>query len=568
VCEMPAPSFERSHATKFVAGDSVWRPPRKESSQSDSTLVQQDSVDRPGHPSEVHRAAANARMHGRRSGSDRSSSFGGASSDMMNTTMILQEHLVDSGESGVVAVVMHLLGLKEFRLAIRRERDRRSREDFVHPRPRVHRLATSVSFEVVIGLVMCVNAVLIGIQTSIAETEDETVFYDVAEQVFTLVFTAEAAIRILSDGWTWLFSPTNFWDIVLVIFTGVIPMWFLKPLGVNSDAFRLLSVVRVLRMIKLVRMVRMVPLFHILYHLMIGLLGSVRMLLFTYLILGVLLYILAVFSVSWVGRGESFRNDSIAQEYFQTVPKAVLTLLQVFTCDWTSMARVLKAKSWAIVGVCVSVILVLTLVLSNLITAVICNAAIDQAKDDEEILARQKRDALAAEIRDLQDLFSEIDEDQSGKLSKDEYTRATQENPRVKMKLQILGIGPQETEDIWELLPQDGHGQISAHDFAETMHALQGDAKAKDTFGVLWRLQHTNARIERLWQRLQKHGSEAIALKGLATCLDKDVGSLMRDLTEMVAFLGTCVPCEPVRLQEEDIIKFTSGLGEVAQELW
>mmetsp|Transcript_107338 Transcript_107338/g.334551 ORF Transcript_107338/g.334551 Transcript_107338/m.334551 type:complete len:568 (+) Transcript_107338:108-1811(+) len=468
-------------------------------------------------------------------------------------------------EKGIVRVVLRVLRMDKLMAMVQKERDRRSGDDFVHPFPWAHSVVKSVAFEAAIGVLMCINAILIGFQTS--ADDDDVPLFDIAEHVFTTLFIVEVIFRMLADGWIWIFQLTNFWDVALIIFTSVLPMWILKPIGVQSDAFRLFSVIRVLRMIKLVRMVRMVPLFQILYSLVSGLLGSARLLLFTYVLMGIVLYILAVFSVSWIAKDDTLQDDALAQEYFSTVPAAIFTLLQVLTCDWTSVARPMLEKSPVVVVICVIVIMVVTLVVLNLITAVICNAAIDRRKDDEELEARAKRDMLSIEIKALQDLFLDLDDDQSGALSKDEFMKAAHFNKTVSQKLRLLGVNPGEEEEIWNLL-NDGSDEIKVEVFADTMRALQGDAKAKDSFALARRLHRTDLRMEKLTERVQAMLSQAQDLQRQATDVHREVGYMFVGIHEMMASLAFCIPKTTAKREEVEVVSLGKRLGEHATMLW
>merc|ERR1719333_1770031 len=117
----------------------------------------------------------------------------------------------------------------------------------------------------------------------------------------------------------------NFADFTLIVMTGIVPMWIFGPLGIKSNAIRMLQVLRVLRLIKLVRMVRTVPMFRIFWTLIRGLLDSGRTLLWTYVIILSVLYIFAIFGVYLIGKDSAFDDDpeakDLADEFFGDVPK-------------------------------------------------------------------------------------------------------------------------------------------------------------------------------------------------------------------------------------------------------
>uniref|UniRef100_A0A7S4VCJ7 EF-hand domain-containing protein n=1 Tax=Alexandrium monilatum TaxID=311494 RepID=A0A7S4VCJ7_9DINO len=323
-----------------------------------------------------------------------------------------------------------------------------------------------------------------------------------------------------------------------------------------------------MRMIKLVRTVRMVPLFKILYKLVMGLFGSARLLLFTSIMMGTVLYVLAVIGVSLMGRSPGFRADPVAQEYFGGVPVALFTLLHVSTLDsWSFMVRVLEVKTQAVVPVCVATIMLVTLCLLNLITAVICNAAFERASKDEEVLVREKRKAVEGEIKDLRDMFQELDADGSGTLSKDEYMSASKTNWRVQQKFKLLGISPGEAEDLWDLLALGGE-ELEVETFANNMRMLQGDAKAKDSYSAMRYLQRTTQRVEKMAEGMKKLQRRLEGLQELALEVHRELGATMHQLVTMSEGIADCIPRLGSRRSIDDILDLRDKVRNTASVLW
>jgi len=71
---------------------------------------------------------------------------------------------------------------------------------------------------------------------------------ELLEHVFTAMFVVEVIIRVMAEGWIWIWSLENVADFSLIFGTGVIPLWILGPIGIKSDAVRIIQVLRVLRL--------------------------------------------------------------------------------------------------------------------------------------------------------------------------------------------------------------------------------------------------------------------------------------------------------------------------------
>merc|ERR1719343_1668657 len=109
-----------------------------------------------------------------------------------------------------------------------------------------------------------------------------------------------------------------------------------------------------------------------------------------------------------------------------------------------------------------------TIVLLNLVTAIIVSTAFMRAKEDEELRARELQEMKEAEIAELSDLFLTMDEDGSGFLDREEYDFAMLYNKKVGDKLEILGVEQDDSEELWALL-DDGSGQVSVQRFCRLL---------------------------------------------------------------------------------------------------
>merc|ERR1719482_2571364 len=75
-----------------------------------------------------------------------------------------------------------------------------------------------------------------------------------------------------------------------------------------------------------------------------------------------------------------------------------------------------------------------------------------------------------------------------------QYDEARRSNDRIIQKFQLLGINEEEREEIWNIL-DTGDGQINVDGFAEGLRLMQGGAKAKDSFTIVKYVQHINVRL-------------------------------------------------------------------------
>jgi len=426
-------------------------------------------------------------------------------------------------------------------------------------------------FEIVLGFILLVNCLLIGVSVSADPEGSSAKTFELLEHIFTAIFTIELILRFISDGWIWIMEMMNFLDFILIVGTGILPMWILLPLGIKSGAMRMMQVLRALRLVKLVRMVRTVPVFRIFWTLLRGLMDSGRTLLWTYVMLFAVLYVFAIFGVFLIGKPENYTDDeaaAFANLYFGDVPKSFITLFQVMTLDsWAQIARPLMQHSDFVAPFFILYILVAYLCLGNLITAVIINNADENGAKDQELKAREKRDEVNREIDELKDIFTQIDADGSGLLSKEEYDEALINNQGgVAAKFAVLGVPENERDEVFDLL-DTGSGEISIDMFAAGLRDMQGDAKAKDSFTICKKVSHINKNLGNLSVRLKRQQENADELRKEITEAHRQMGGLLVELKEVMKFLTFCVPAEECRRPQKDILKLDHLLQKRKEDL-
>eukprot|EP00927_Polykrikos_kofoidii_P002519 TRINITY_DN11009_c0_g1_i1.p1 TRINITY_DN11009_c0_g1~~TRINITY_DN11009_c0_g1_i1.p1 ORF type:complete len:607 (-),score=115.28 TRINITY_DN11009_c0_g1_i1:35-1855(-) len=497
-----------------------------------------------------------------------------ASANFQTTEQILEDILDYQSHSPLIRFFKKSLGIDWIDKMYQLEMLNRKEPGWVHPFPAIHKIVDSASFEKVFGLLMMLNGMTIGIEASLKEDDDDSKLVakvtEISEHVFACGFILEITLRMADEGWVWLWNFLNACDLSLIIFTGVLPLWVLKPLGVENESVRVVQILRVVRLIRLVRMVRTVRLFRTFWRLIRGVLDSGRTLLWTYILMGSVLYIFALFAVQWIGKADALVDDPIAQEYFGDVVKAMLTLFQVTTLDnWAAVARPLIKKApddaARIFSVFIAVIMICTLVMLNLVTAVIVNTSFQRAAQDDELNARAKRESIDKEIQDLRNIFNEIDEDGNGTLSKGEYDRALLYNDQIKQKFEILQLNAGDQEEIWKLI--DTGQDVFVDEFANTLRALQGDAKAKDSFAIVKRVQHLNVRLEKLTKTLAQYREFAELVRAECEVVHRKHGAALNEVVEFLQFAGYCLPPSPAPRPVKELTDLKMNLQRRVDEL-
>jgi Ca2+-binding EF-hand superfamily protein len=132
-----------------------------------------------------------------------------------------------------------------------------------------------------------------------------------------------------------------------------------------------------------------------------------------------------------------------------------------------------------------SYIAVAVFVLMNLVTAILVENAVTNAKHDEESMLKSREKSKERELKKLKNLFTLMDADGSGTLSWDEFQEAFSD-PDMSNKWKMLNFDREQCHEIFGLL-DDGDGEIETQEFFEGLAKMKGSAQSKDVF----RLQKT-----------------------------------------------------------------------------
>uniref|UniRef100_A0A7S0AY88 EF-hand domain-containing protein n=1 Tax=Pyrodinium bahamense TaxID=73915 RepID=A0A7S0AY88_9DINO len=307
-------------------------------------------------------------------------------------------------------------------------------------------------------------------------------------------------------GWR-TFLPSNSrnaWntlDFVLVIFTGIIFGWIiplvagLAGLGSESSFIRTLTVLRAVRLLRVMRVIRKVQVFREVWLLLKGLADSIRILIWTCVVIFCVTYIFAVFGLWIISRDihdmYAKAHDGAVREKMEVVltwvgglGPLIRTLIQFLTLDsWNAkMELIMEYAPWCYLYF-YTYISVAVFVLMNLVTAIIVENATSTSKQDEDIALRQKEFEKHRELKEMRNLFSMMDTDGDGMLDWDEFQKAFSD-PELSTKFRLLDFRTEECRELFELLDDGGGGGIERDEFFNGLSKMQGTAQSRDLVRV------------------------------------------------------------------------------------
>jgi voltage-gated sodium channel len=376
------------------------------------------------------------------------------------------------------------MGIAELKL----QKDQRTRrlltDSTLVQRRRVHAFNQHRITKIVVGLIICLNAAYVGIDT------DNDFFQGDAstaiEIVFTIIFFFELTLRIYAERGSFFKDGWNLLDFILV-FLACLDTMILQ--WISGSGIAGISAIRVLRLLRLVRVVRLFKAFKELWLFVTGILSAMRTLAWAAPIMILLMYMFGITTTRLFGHKWGDEDDEIF-DYFGSVPRSMFTLFQCMTTEgWADIARLtMLYEPWA--GFFFVFFLSLTtFAMNNVIVAVIVENAVSTALKDAEDLEKQAEQERVKACEHILQIFTEADTDGNCELSSSEF-QAALKKPSVKSWLAAVGIDVRQAETLFDILDYDGSGVLDFNEFVEGVMKARGTASAQDILAVhcdVWR---------------------------------------------------------------------------------
>lgn len=243
-------------------------------------------------------------------------------------------------------------------------------------RERVRTLIEDPRFDTAIILVIVLNAITLGLETSPAMLEHYASLLHAFDRTALGIFIVELGLRMFVYRRRFFHDQWRVFDFIIV---GIA----LLP------AAGIFAVLRAMRVLRILRLVSMVPSMRVVVSALLTALPGMGSIIG---LMGIVLYVSAVLATKLFG--------SIAPEFFGTLAASAFTLFQVMTVEgWPDIARGVMVQSPYAWIFFVSYLLVATFMVLNLFIAVVVNAMQSQVSKDLEGEAEMQTRMILDEVR-------------------------------------------------------------------------------------------------------------------------------------------------------------------------
>jgi len=343
---------------------------------------------------------------------------------------------------------------------------------------RMRKLLQSRKFEYFMGIIIVLNSLCLGVQSELSlpnkkASEQVTTALEACENVFLSIYVIEAVITIVVRGMACLRDPWFIFDLALVIM-GTLYQWCLQFIidPERGDFLQQVLVLRTLRLLRLLRALRLLPMLRVVWRLSFGLLTSTNAMLSTFALIMLMLYMFGCLGLEIITKNDSIREipelEELVKNNFASLFGTMITLMQFVTLDSvSSIYGPLVREFPGLLLYFLPVILVVSISLMNMVTAVLVEGALTQANNDRETqkyLAMRK----ITEARPIfQALFKQLDKDGDQTIELSELARLELADFPPLFRQVFQDFKFESIMELFEILDCDVSGKIMEDEFVD-----------------------------------------------------------------------------------------------------
>jgi len=400
-------------------------------------------------------------------------------------------------------------------------------------RSRVQELVRGPTFTFLVFGMILTNICLVGVETDYSagglgtpNTEGNDAFRYM-HMAYTTLFAIELALRVIADGcsfWCQTHWQWNWFETFIVLLS--VADCILASMEAGSTfklgqnwVIRLFRVVRILRTLRIVRVVSFISEVCIVIQ---SITATLRSLVWAMVLMLMILYGFGIIITQAVSdyRLNSDLDDVTIEKHWSTLPRSILSLFEAVTggADWWELVFPLSFISWGLVFIYLVFFIFTYFCLLNVMTAVFCQTAIENATSDREIASLHLLAKKQQWCEEMRGVFFDMDSKHSGVVDLEEFEQSLNDE-RMRAFLASREIDVHDAWTLFKLLDNDQRGVIEIENFVEGLLQLKGPAKAMQIAKVLHdgkvlrhQMEHLTDTVEdRLDRLLQELGVQPAA---------------------------------------------------------
>jgi len=324
---------------------------------------------------------------------------------------------------------------------------------------------------------------------------------------FTVSFTLELFLRMSHLRCHFWLGPEMRWNLLdlACVVAGIMEV------AVDEGTLEV-NYIRALRLLRMLRTLRVMRSLSVLSRLRLMLLAISDSILSMLWLCVLLIFIMYLFAVIFLNLLTSYVSDApvgsdiqTVTRFFKSMAMTLLTLSMSITggLSWWEVEQMFIDVSPLSAVLMVLYVTLMVLVLLNIATGIFVNDSIEVAQGDRDIRATAQIARQRAHMKELRAIFTEIDEDGSGTITRAEFNIAM-ENNVVRALFSSLGLDVSDAYNIFETLDSNGNEELEIEEFVMGCLSIRGMARAADMEFLKAQMRRTQKRIAYLEHSLKE----------------------------------------------------------------
>jgi hypothetical protein len=373
------------------------------------------------------------------------------------------------------------------------------------------RLISHPAFDFACAGMILINSLLIGVTTQyLTDHPAEERWMTLAGDLCGLFFLLELITRLCVHRLHWFINADRTWNIFDTVLVALSIVDFTMS-HAGGGASAISGNLKTIKMLRIVRIIRVFRFFRELALLAVMIADSVKSLVWALVMLTIIIYVFAIcftqsvteYAILEYARPVESQSDPVRmanlQRLFGSLERTTYSLIMAMLggIDWGEVSTPLMDVGPVALFLFMFYILFVLLAVLNIITGVFVDNAVQTAKGQRDFLLMRAQESESMWNATLRQLFSDMDDDESGTLSWEEMQRHLTDHS-IKAVWTLLGLNTGDLHRLFWYIDEEACGEVQIDEFLEGCMKLRGEAKSIDLHAVLRSVKRMEERMEGL----------------------------------------------------------------------
>lgn len=355
----------------------------------------------------------------------------------------------------------------------------------------LNRVFHSAAFESTCQVVILANTITLALSTEYYvdhPESDKHDVYDSFEVAFLVFYTLEILLRIVVLRVQFFIGSENGWNIFELL---LVVSSMQTQVGTGSSNLSYTRAMRMFKVLKVLRVVRLMRDFRELRLILDSLMGSVKSLVWSIVLILAINFMFGMCFVRAVTY--AFADPDVSEaakdnmhEYWGSLSKSILSLYWATTGgnDWGDISDCLWHAGSIYYIIFCFYIGVFLFVIMNSLTSLFVDSVMQYAESDEHEMIQDKLMRKAEYMSKLVSLFRELDKSGQGEITLEDF-REHLEDPRIEAFGASMDVETSDLERCFRVLTAEGHRTVDMESFVVGCIRMKGNARSIDMQGCL-----------------------------------------------------------------------------------